>query len=54
MSQKYDLCGACAEQMKEAYSLRRVHGGVDNKVTCDNCGRRRYGATYELTKKKSG
>jgi len=51
---KFDLCGACAEQMKEAYSLKRVHGGVDNKVTCDNCGRRRYGATYELTKKKSG
>ena len=53
MKKQYDLCGACAEQMKEGYALKKISGGIDNKVTCDNCGRRRYGATYELTKKKS-
>ena len=53
MSKQFDLCKACAEQMKEAYAVKKISGGIDNKVTCDNCGRRRYGATYELTKEKS-
>ena len=53
MSQKYDLCVACAEMLKEGYTLKKISGGVDNKITCSNCGRRRYGATYELTKKEA-
>lgn len=53
MNRQYDLCGSCAEQMKEGYALKKVGGGVDNKITCSNCGRRRYGATYELTKKEA-
>lgn len=28
----------------------RVGGGVDHKVTCSHCGRRRYGATYTIEK----
>ena len=51
MSKKYDLCGKCAAELREGYKLSRVAGGVDNKITCSNCGRRRYGATYELEKK---
>lgn len=50
---KLDLCGACAAKLGEAYSLRKIAGGVDNKVICSNCGRRRYGGTYELSGKKA-
>ena len=53
MNKKYDLCGACAEELKEGYALKKISGGVDNKVTCSHCGRRRYGGTYELTKKEA-
>lgn len=51
-NRKCDLCVPCAEQMKEGYILRKVGGGVANKVTCGLCGRRRYGSSYELEKKK--
>lgn len=47
----FELCGKCAEQLKSGYELRRVAGGVDNKITCAHCGKRRYGASYELEKK---
>jgi hypothetical protein len=51
MSKKLDLCGKCAAELREGYKLARVAGGVDNKITCSNCGKRRFGATYELEKK---
>ncbi len=51
MKRKIDLCGPCAVLMGEAYDLRRVAGGVNHKVTCGRCGKRRYGATYELVPK---
>lgn len=52
---KMDLCGACVAKLGEAYNLRKVAGGVDNKVVCSNCGRRRYGGTYEVeVKRKRG
>lgn len=54
MNKKHDLCGACAEQLKEGYSLKKISGGVSNKVTCSHCGKRRYGATYELARKEAG
>lgn len=53
VSMQHDLCQKCAEIMKEGYILKRIRGGVDNKVTCAQCGKRRYGATYELTKKET-
>ena len=52
MPKQYDLCGKCAAAFREVYDLKRVSGGVDNKVTCSHCGRRRYGATYEMSLKK--
>ncbi|MEG1579071.1 MAG: hypothetical protein RR949_07505 [Oscillospiraceae bacterium] len=45
---KAELCGKCSALMRDGYLVRRVGGGVDNKVYCANCGKRRYGATYEL------
>lgn len=49
-----DLCGACAAKLGTAYSVRKIAGGVDHKVTCAECGRRRYGGTYEVAPKKKG
>ncbi len=54
MKKTADLCTACVAVLKEGYTLARIAGGVDNKITCAHCGRRRYGATYELTAKKAG
>lgn len=50
--QRVDLCGTCAETMRESYSLKKVKGGVDNKITCACCKRRRYGSTYDVVPKK--
>jgi len=48
--EKMDLCGICAALLGNAYSVCKVSGGADNKVTCANCGKRRYGASYEVKK----
>lgn len=47
----FELCGRCAELLRGGYELRRVAGGVDNKITCAHCGKRRYGASYQMEKK---
>ena len=49
-----DLCGVCAAKLGTAYSVRKIAGGVGHKVTCAECGRRRYGGTYEVGSKKRG
>ncbi len=46
-----DLCLPCAAKLGVAYTLRKVAGGVDNKITCAECGWR-YGAAYEVAKKE--
>ncbi len=51
---KMELCGACAAMLLEQAEVKKVGGGIDNKVTCSKCGRRRYGATYEVGRKKKG
>lgn len=50
---RVDLCGVCAAQEavkleETSMTLSRIDGGVNNKITCRICGRRRYGATYEV------
>lgn len=50
--QKVDLCGPCVAVMKTGYEVRKVSQGVDNKITCAKCGRRRYGGTYEIGKQE--
>lgn len=47
---KLDLCVPCAAKLGTAYTVRKVAGGVDKKITCAECGRRRYGGTYEVSK----
>ncbi len=48
-----DLCGKCAALMGGAYEIRKV-SGMDLKVICSQCGRKRYGGTYELRSKRGG
>lgn len=44
-----DLCRPCAEKLRgEGKTVMFVSGGRDNKVFCDKCYRRRYGATYKV------
>ena len=46
-----ELCGKCAAMIADAYDVRRVAGGRDCKVTCAQCGKRRYGGTFEVRRK---
>lgn len=44
-----DLCKPCAEALRaEGKSVIFVSGGRDHKVFCDHCGRRRFGALYNV------
>lgn len=47
------LCRPCMEKVKDLYILRPSLTGVNMKVSCDLCGKRRYGAVYEKGEKKS-
>ena len=46
-----DLCGTCVAKMEEGYNLVQLPRAVNQKVFCGLCRRKRYGATYEVTKK---
>ena len=44
-----ELCAACAREMQaNGFAVKPEQRGVNQKVTCERCGRRRYGGTYEL------
>lgn len=45
------LCSRCAAVLAQGYIVKRVAGGVDNKVTCEQCGKRRYGGEFEIWRK---
>ena len=55
MNKTMDLCRpcACAIEAEGEYTCHPAGGGVDNKVQCERCGRRRYGMTYRLEEKGS-
>ena len=46
-----ELCGQCAAKMAEAYKLKQLPRAVNQKIFCGLCQRKRYGATYEVTKR---
>ena len=50
--QQMTLCGRCAEVMRSRYIVRLVNRGIDEKVTCDVCKRRKYGGTYDIQSKR--
>ena len=52
MEKQAELCVPCAMLMQENYALRKTEGGRDHKVTCARCGKRRFGAKYEIRGKR--
>lgn len=46
-----ELCGQCAAKMEAGYKLKQLPRAVNQKVFCGLCQRKRYGATYEVTKR---
>ena len=54
MKKKLELRGACAAKLGNTHSVRKVAGGVNQKVKCEECGRNRYGGTFEVEAKKRG
>ena len=53
---KKDLCKPCMLRLVEQGKTVKPAGGRCEKVTCSECGRRRFGCAYEVTgrNKKSG
>lgn len=47
---RLELCRPCAEKLKEAYTVKPA-GGIAKKITCQQCGKRRYGVIYQIEKK---
>lgn len=46
------LCKPCAMGMAASGKKVKWVGGCSKKITCANCGRRRYGVNYEVTDKE--
>lgn len=47
-----DLYGECSATLKGDFEIKALPKPTNNKVTCYQCGRRRYGGSYEVSKKK--
>jgi hypothetical protein len=50
--QRMELCGRCAERMRDRHIVRLVHRGINAKITCENCKLMRYGGTYDVEPKR--
>lgn len=50
---KRQFCLPCFLELKKAgkHNIRRVATGVNMKITCWRCKRRRFGAEYEVSRK---
>lgn len=54
MKKKLLLCKPCAVTMGACIDLVQVTREKDKKVVCEQCGRRRFGAEYEVGRKGAG
>lgn len=50
---KRNLCVPCAAKLAEKRDVQLIAHTRDNKITCDSCGRRRYGNQYNVSLMKS-
>lgn len=50
--QELILCGRCAELMRERFFIKTISRAINNKITCSNCKRRRYGGTFAVEAKQ--
>ena len=50
MKKTIELCRPCAEKRKERTDtvLVPILMGIDKKIWCDDCHRRRFGSEYEI------
>ena len=48
---KKELCVPCAIKLAGTKDVRKTAHRKE-KITCDECGRRRYGGVYEVTDKE--
>lgn len=46
---KKDMCKPCAIALERKGKMVKPAGGRCEKTTCAECGRRRFGITYEVT-----
>ena len=51
--QRMELCGRCAELMRDRHLVKVVSRGINHKITCENCKCRRYGGTYDVEPKRA-
>ena len=53
MRKQIELCRPCAEKLMNGYTVTLVQHRINNKITCEECQKRRYGGTYliETTKR---
>lgn len=51
VNREMELCVPCAEDLKTAYSVQKT-GNIRDKITCENCRRRRYGNRYMVESKR--
>lgn len=54
MKKKLLLCKPCAVTMGACIDLKQVTREKDKKVVCEQCGRKRFGAEYEVGRKETG
>lgn len=44
-----EICGRCVAMMRGSFAVQEL--GRREKITCGNCGKRRYGCRCIITKK---
>lgn len=49
MTYKLFLCDRCEKEMRLAYSVHKIIL-TDTSARCEKCGKKRYGARYEVRK----
>lgn len=47
---KCEMCVPCAIKLDETKDVKKIAHRRE-KITCSECGRRRYGAEYEVSRK---
>ena len=54
MSKRKMLCKPCLIELKAMGKIVKPAGGRCEKITCDKCGRRRFGSAYEVEDRSKG
>lgn len=52
MKKEISLCYPCYLDHARAFELTEIKAPANKKITCDGCGKRRFGAVYAVGAKK--